>query len=141
MKIRHFLAAFAVAGAFLAAGAVPAFAAGPPVPAGCTFDQSDGVLTCVTATSTTNVTVGPVESASIMSPTTVGPFTITQLCDFHFMTSQIYTSAEFFDLTVTGTVTTTTTTERHGLAGKVFNTSTSTSSVVTAESDAGIACF
>lgn len=141
MKIRHLLAAFAAAGALLAAGAVPAFAAGPPVPAGCTFDQSDGVLTCVTATSTTDVTVGPVESASITSPTTVGPFTITQFCDFADQTSQIYTHAQFFELTVTGTVTTTTSTERHGLAGEVFNTSTSTSSVVTAVSDAGLACF
>jgi hypothetical protein len=139
VKIRHLLAALATAGALLAAGAVPAFAAGPPVPNGCTFDQSDGVLTCVTATSTTPVTFSD-SSDAIIAPATVGPFTVEQFCDF-VRGPGTYTETEFFDLTVNGTVTTTTATERHGLNGAVFNTSTSTSSVITGESDTGIACF
>ena len=122
MNMRHGLAGLVVAGvSMFATGAVPAFAAGPPVPAGCAFDQATGVLTCITTT-TSATTAGPF-TGGVIGNFTVGGFTAAQICAAAGMPDD---EASYIDLTLTETVATTTTTERHGLHGKVFHTSTST---------------
>jgi hypothetical protein len=125
MKIRHILVAMTVAGALLVAGAAPALAwGGPPVPPGCTFDQATGVLTCTTTTTST-ITAGPFNCtvATCEPPATFGGFTTDQICQFNGTPASAATV--FIDVTLIETVTTTTTTEQHGLNGKIFNTSTS----------------
>jgi hypothetical protein len=128
MSIRHVVAALTVAGASLA-GAAPALADGPPVPPGCSFDQATGVLTCVTTTTTVS-TVGPLTTGGDPS-STYGGVSGTQICDFYYGVSAPWTSISMTDVSLSETVTTTTTTERHGLHGKVFDTSTSTSTSLT----------
>jgi hypothetical protein len=117
------LAALVVAGGAVlgvGVGATPAFAAGPPVPAGCTFDG--GVLTCVTSAAA-QTHLGPFDPVAPV--TTVGGFTAAQICDllnapFSADTIHVVTGPGFL---LTESVTTTTTTMRHGLHGKVFSTS------------------
>jgi hypothetical protein len=132
MNIRPVLAALAVAGGLLVAGAAPAFASGPPVPPGCTFDQSDGVLTCV-STTTNATSVGPLStSGAVTPPATVDGLTVQQICVAVFGTSfGTFTDTALTNITFDVTVTATTTTERHGLNGKIFDTSTSASSAIT----------
>jgi hypothetical protein len=142
MKIRHVLAASALAGGLLAVGAAPAFAAGPPVPPGCTFDQATGVETCVTTTAVTG-TFGPFSTPSTGDDPTSDTFdgaTGLQLCDAEFGALP-WAVIGMNSVSFTGTVTTTTTTERHGLNGEVFDTSTSKSaSVNSLSADAQIGC-
>jgi hypothetical protein len=137
MNIRHVLAASAVAGGLLVAGAAPAFAAsGPSLPAGCTFDQATGVETCVTTAAVTG-TFGPFATpgadangssgAPVPGSDTFGGATGTQICDTYDNSSYPWGGVYMFGVSFTGTVTTTTTTVRHGLNGKVFDTSTSQS--------------
>ena len=99
-------------------------------PAGCSFNQATGVLTCSVVSQTT-VTDGPFTTTDFVPPSTLfGDFTGTQICDFRSgASSWIGTSLD--DVTITGVVTTTTTTQRHGLHGKVFATSSFTSSSIT----------
>lgn len=125
MNIRYVLVALATAGASLVIGAAPAFASGPPVPPGCSFDQ--GVLTCATTTTTTN-TIGPfsTDGVSYLASDTFGGFTGEQICEVNTGIGGAI-SINMSGVTLAETVTTTTTTERHGLNGNVFNTSTSTS--------------
>jgi hypothetical protein len=123
MNVRHVLVPLAAAGALLVISAAPAFAAGPPVPAGCSFDQATGVLTCVTTTASTSI-IGPfTTNGYVVARTTFGGVTGTQICQ------NVYGHAERFinlaDVSLDITVTTTRTTEEHGLNGKVFDTSTS----------------
>jgi hypothetical protein len=132
MSFRRVLVPLVVAGASLVIGTTPAFAAGPPVPAGCTFDQAIGVLTCV-ATTTSNTTV-PVNAGFVYPPATVDGFTVQQVCDAIFGPTGTATGLDFVNVTLDVSVATTTTTERHGLAGKLFDTSTATSSVITGSS-------
>jgi hypothetical protein len=136
MNIRHVLAASAVAGGLLVAGAAPAFAAsGPSLPAGCTFDQATGVETCVTSTSVTGTfgpftTPGAHSGGVVPGSDTFDGATGTQICDVYFGDSYTWSVVQFIAVSWVGTVTTTTTTERHGLNGKVFDTSTSQSASV-----------
>jgi hypothetical protein len=127
MKIRHVLAAttaaMTLAGALLVLGAAPALAWGHTV---CTFDQ--GVKTCVTTTTKT-ITAGPFTCSieggiNNCGTTTFGGFTVEQICQF--VVGVPDTVVTFDGMTLTGTVTTMTTTKRHGMNGNVFNTSTST---------------
>jgi hypothetical protein len=123
MNIRRVLVALAVAGGLLVAGAAPALAAGPPVPAGCTFDQSDGVLTCVTTTTGSGV-IGPFNTnGQVPDYITFDGFTGAQICGAIGVNGAAQDN--FTNLTVEAIVTTTTTTERHGLNGRVFYTSAS----------------
>jgi hypothetical protein len=131
MSFRRVLVPLVVAGASLVIGAAPALAAGPPVPTGCTFDKATGVLTCVTTT-TSNTTVLANTGGFVSPPATVDGFTVQQVCDG--LVAGPSGSAILLDLvnfTLDVKVTTTTRTERNGLAGKVFDTSTATSSVIT----------
>jgi hypothetical protein len=140
VKIRFGLAvAAAAAGVSLVAGAAPAFASGPPVPAGCTFDQAIGVETCVTATTGTTSTVGPFTTNDVPVSTTFAGVTGAQLCDL-IVPGLSLTGIRLAGLTFDETTTTTTTIERHGLNGKVFDTSTTTSTVPTALDNNEIFC-
>ena len=127
VQVRYGLAALAIAGGALAASAAPALAAGPPVPPGCSFDQATGVETCVTTTTTTT-TYGPVSTSGSAS-TTVGGVTGQQICTVAAGPGN-YTSFNLSNIVLNETVTTTTTTQRHGLNGKVFSTSTATSTTL-----------
>lgn len=125
----RFVALGIVGGFVLGVGAVPAFADGPPVPAGCTFNQATGVLSCVTSSSTTT-TVGPfTTNGFVAASTTFGRFTGAQICTAELGGS--YAKILLTGALLTETVTTTTTTLQHGLHGKVFDTSTSTSTSLT----------
>jgi hypothetical protein len=135
MNIRLGVAALAVAGAAIITSAAPALASGPPVPPGCSFDK--GVLTCVTTTTTTT-TAGPFSTnGEVPITTTFGEVvTGTQLCPSGADGVQLN------DVYFNETVTTTTTTERHGLNGKVFNTSTATTPSFNSVSNAdNVICF
>ena len=126
MNIRCILATLAMTGALLAAGAVPAFAGGPPVPPGCSFDQATGVLTCVTATTTAS-TIGPITTNGMVpADSTFDGFTGVQICIDGLGVPAGPSFVQFSDLVLGVTIATTTTTEQHGLHGKVFDTSTST---------------
>jgi hypothetical protein len=145
VKFRHgFALLAATAGVSLIMGAAPAFAAGPPVPAGCTFDQSDGVLTCVTSTTAT-MTAGPFSTPSypalVSISVSVGGFTGLQICDA-LSSPAIAWGRYAFSGTFTETVTTTTTTEQHGhgLHSKVFATSTTTSATLDNAPDSAFEC-
>jgi hypothetical protein len=116
----------AVAAASLVIGATPALASGPKVPPGCSFDQATGVLTCATTTTTTS-TAGPFSTnGPVPASTTFGGFTGTQICDFVFGGGNPGTVV-LTGVTLSESITATTTTEQHGLRGKVFDTSSSTS--------------
>jgi hypothetical protein len=127
MMIRRCLAALFLAGAILlGVGTGPAFAEGPKVPSGCSFDR--GVLTCVTAT-TTPLSVGPVYAGNLPVSTDFEGFTGAQICEFLGVPDAIVLDSN--GVVLHGTVTTTTTTERHGLHGRVFDTSVATSTTLT----------
>jgi hypothetical protein len=139
MSIRRILAALAVAGALLVAGAAPAFAAGPPVPAGCSFDQATGVLTCVTTTTTTSA-IGPFSTiGAVPVSTTFDGVTGQQIVNTVFPGFGCIEVA-LQNATFSATFMTTTTTERHGLHGKVFDTSTSTSLTSLTRTGGGVGC-
>jgi hypothetical protein len=137
MNVRSVAVALAAAGALLAGGAAPAFASGPPVPAGCNFDQATSVLTCTTTTTTQ---VGPITTTDQglgtglagSTPvywnsvsTTFDGFTGQQLCNLFVGSGSNPTVIMMLNVDLA--VTTTTTTEGHGLNGKVFATSATTS--------------
>jgi hypothetical protein len=132
VRIRHGFAVLAIAaGAFAVTGAAPAFADAPPVPPGCSFDQATGVETCVTTTTTTS-TAGPFYTTGFVpATTTFGGVTGQQICDLYEGNGTPWEYIRLSGLSLKETVTTTTTTERHGLNGKVFDTSTSTSTSLT----------
>ena len=137
MNLRRALVALAAAGALLVIGAAPALADGPPVPPGCSFDQATGVLTCVSTTTTTS-TAGPYSTdGPVPATTTFGGFTGTQLCAL-IPSGAITVSLS--NLVLLESVTATTTTEQHGLHGKVFDTSTSTSAVLTGLRGGSLSC-
>jgi hypothetical protein len=136
-NIRGVVVAVTAAGALLAGGATPAFAASAPkVPAGCSFDQAVGVLTC---TSTTTTQIGPMTTADQglgaagvypggtyywnSANTTISGFAPAQICKM--FTGHLPTVFGLYLVVVD--IVTTTTTERHGLQGRVFETSSSTS--------------
>lgn len=131
MKIRHgFAILAAAAGASLVMGAAPAFADGRPVPSGCSFDRAIGVLTCVTTTTATS-TVGPITTNGwVDASTTFGGFTGVEICDVGAF-RESWKLIAMRGISLVETVSTTTTIERHGLHGKVFDTSTSTSTTLT----------
>jgi len=141
VKIRIGLAAVAAAaGAALVMGAAPAFASGPPVPAGCTFDQATGVETCVTTTSTsTNIWINTDGDLIPASTRVYDGITGAQIC-----TELGYGSGAsevgFYNAVFVDTTTTTTTSERHGLNGRVFNTSTSASQSFTGVVSGSLGC-
>ena len=137
MNIRRVLVALAAAGALLVIGAVPALADGPPVPPGCSFDQATGVLTCVSTTTTTS-TAGPfTTNGPVPASTTFGGFTGTQLCA---LIPAGAIRVTLTNLVLVESVTATTTTEQHGLHGEVFDTSTSTSAVLTGLGGGSLSC-
>ncbi len=112
-----------------------AWAAGPKVPAGCSFDQSAGILSCTT-TSTTTSQLGPETSDGQFVPasTLFDGVTGAQICDAAFagIFSGIPASIEMSGSTYLDVaVTVTTTTQRYGLHGRTFATSTVTSSTFT----------
>jgi hypothetical protein len=128
--VRSGLVAFGVVAASWVLGVAPALAAGPPVPAGCSFNQ--GVLTCTTTTTGTG-TEGPFNTQGVFVPasTVFGDYTGAQICIATYGSEPpggYYINLRLDNTYVAGTVTTTTTTENHGLHGKVFATSSSTSS-------------
>jgi hypothetical protein len=123
MKIRRVLLTVMATGALLGAGAAPAFAAGPRVPAGCSFDQATGVLTCV-STTTSDSTLGPFTSGGwVPAAETYGGFSGTQVCGGLGIRNTVQWGLD--NLVFRVAVKTTTTTERHGLNGEVFSTVTS----------------
>lgn len=122
------LAALAIVGG-LVLGVAGTAAADPKVPDGCTFAK--GVLSCVT-TSSSSKTLGPISTTDYVTPsTTFGGVTAQQICDFQFPPPGQRTGVKFTDLTLDVIVTTTTTSERHGLNGKVFNSSSVDSARIT----------
>jgi len=123
MKIRHVLVGLVAVGALSVVGVVPALAGGPKVPTGCSFNQ--GVLTCVSSTSTQN-TIGPLSTKQVPMSTTFDGFTGVQICDTAFGAAP-YDFIAMLNVSLVEAVMTTTTTEAHGLHGSVFDTSTSTS--------------
>jgi hypothetical protein len=131
--VRNGLVALGVVAASWVLGTAPAVAAGPPVPTGCSFDQANGVLTCTTTTTTT-VTEGPFTTNAVPLSTVFGDFTGLEICLAAFGPPPYPPPVtwEFvgfmFDVFVTGTVTTATTTQTHGLQGKVFASSSTSSS-------------
>lgn len=139
--LRTGLVALGVVTASWVLGAAPAFASGPPVPAGCSFGQPPGVLSCSVSTNQT-LTGGPFTTDEVSASTVFGDFTGTQICtEVDGLPSQgVYTFIVMNNVTVTGVVTTTTTTQSHGLHGKVFGTSSSTSSSVTGVAFDSIGC-
>jgi hypothetical protein len=97
------------------------------------------VLTCITTTTTTT-TAGPFSTNGEVPITTTfgGVVTGTQLCGGGPDLDGVQLNDVYFNETVT----TTTTTERHGLNGKVFNTSTATTpSFNSITSDGGVICY
>ena len=134
------LALGVVAGS-LVVGAAPALAAkGPPVPAGCSFNQATGVLTCVTGTTKT-VSEGPfTTSGNLPATSKFGDFTGLQICSYFYPTT-VATTVGLLNVPLKGTVTTTVTSESHGLGGKVFASSTSTSSTLTTITAGEITCI
>ncbi len=132
-------AVLAVAAAAVAVPAMPAFASGPPAPPGCTFDQTTGVLTCRTTTTTTS-TIGPFSTNDFVPlNTTFDGVTGQQMIQATFDDTPCI--AIFLnDATFDATFTTTTTTERHGLEGHVFDTSTSTSLTSLIDDSPGVGC-
>ena len=98
----------------------------PPLPAGCSFNQATGVLTCVSTTTSTS-RIGPfTTNGFVAGSTTFGGFSGAQVCTaigFRFEATLVHPVNVFLDVTTA----TTTTTKRHGLRGSVFHTSTSTS--------------
>jgi hypothetical protein len=142
--IRKGLVALGVVAASWVVGAAPAFAEGPPVPAGCSFDQANGVLYCTTTTTRT-VTEGPFTTTFVPVSTVFGDFTGLEICEAAFGPPPYPPPVtwEFigfmFNVFVTGTVSTATTTQTHGLHGKVFATS-STSTFNALSVSGGISC-
>lgn len=129
MRVRRVVLALGAVTASAVLTAAPAFAGGPPVPAGCTFDQTDGVLSCITGSSTTTTTEGPFTTdGGVPVSTTFAGVTGLQLCDVSG--TENWTGIGLDDVSFTETVTTTTTTQRHGLHGKLFSTSTTTSAPI-----------
>jgi hypothetical protein len=147
--LRNGLVALGVMAASCVVGASPVLAAakGPQVPAGCSLNKTTGVLTCSTTT-TTKVSEGPfntlgasigtsgiVEGTVVSTSTAFGDFTGTQICMFENtatqVTTRVWTEVALTNVVVNGVITTTGTTQRHGLNGKVFATSTSTSLAIT----------
>jgi hypothetical protein len=124
-------------------GTMRAFAEGPPVPAGCTFDQANGVLTCL-ATTTTTSNLGPfsTKGRTVPSSETFGGFTGVEICAYFYGGGGAATGIEFWLLTLTETTTTTTRTERHGLQGRVLDTSsvTTSSSITGLSAPLGLTC-
>jgi hypothetical protein len=142
--LRSGFVALGVVTASLVLGMAPAFAAGPPVPAGCSLTQ--GVLTCTTTTTTTG-TEGPfsTQGAFVPASTVFGDYTGAQICIATYGPEPAggdYTSLSLDNTYVTATVTTTTTRQSHGLHGKVFVTSSSTSSSgLSISADSAVTCI
>ena len=143
--LRNGMVALGVIAASCVVGASPALAAPKGLPAGCSLNKTTGVLTCSTTT-TTKVSEGPfntpgafistseiVEGTLVPGSTVFGDFTGTQICMFENTGTQVTTGVwtALTNVVVNGVITTTTTTQRHGLNGKIFATSTSTSSSIT----------
>jgi hypothetical protein len=129
-------------GLFIGTATMPAFADGPPVPAGCTFDQANGVRTCVVTTTTTK-NLGPFDSKGVVPSSTVfGGFTGEEICVFLYGPGSGPNTIQFSFLTLTATATVTTTTEGYGLAGKVFDTSsvTTNSTLIRASAPSLVTC-
>jgi hypothetical protein len=136
--IRRCLATLLLAGGIvLGAGTVPAFAEGPPVPPGCTFDS--GVRTCVTKISGNINTLGSFNTGEqfVQASNVFGGLTGTQICDLLLagqpQLQHTWTSIRFRTPgeSLTERTTTTTTDEGHGLHGEIFGTSTSTVTTLT----------
>src|SRR5882757_7923800 len=67
MRFARFLIGGAIAAAAVPVGALPAYAKGPPVPTGCTFNGSTGQTTCVTTQQSSTTEAGPIT----VSPSTI----------------------------------------------------------------------
>jgi hypothetical protein len=143
--LRNGLVTLGVMAASCVVSASPALAAPKGPPAGCSLNKTTGVLTCTTTTTKTvsegpfntpgaSISTGVIVAGTLVPGSTVfGDFTGTQICTFAHPGTQVATPAwtALTNVEVNGVITTTTTTQRHGLHGKVFATSTSTSSSVT----------
>lgn len=106
----------------LTLGAGPASASGPPVPLNCTFDR--GIETCVTSMNSTRIW-GPYSTGTTPATTIFGDLTGVQICeDVNPFTSQLPVNLSFEQLTWQDVTTTTTTTLRQGLGGRLLDTST-----------------
>jgi hypothetical protein len=125
LDICHGVIALAATGVSLVLNVVPAYA-NPSVPSGCQFDQGAGVQTCTTTTITSS-TVGPyITNGYVPASTTFGGVTGEEICAV-LDPGVYYTEVELHNVSLDVTITTTTTTQRHGLNGKVFQTSTAAS--------------
>ena len=145
MIIRRIAVLLAMTVASVLGMSTAASAAGPPVPEGCAFDH--GVRTCTTTSSQT-VTQGPFTTPGSSPDTTVvntptstvfGDFTGLQICQAAFSPVD-WIRFGMSVVTVTGVVTTTTTTKAHGVRGPVFDSSDSTSSSVSEVRGGTLAC-
>ena len=132
MTVRRFLFALTVVGGSLVFGSAAAMAA-PKVPSGCTFDQ--GVQTCIAST-TTVAQVGPETTNAQFVPasTMFDGVAGTQICGAVFVgaaggspASRIEMSGDTY---LNVSITVTTSTQRHGMNGPVFATSTTTTSTL-----------
>ena len=145
--LRNGLVALGVMAASCVVAAAPVLAAPKGLPAGCSLNKTTGVLTCSTTTKT-KVSEGPfntpgasvstsglVEGTLVPVSTAFGDFTGNQICMFENtatqVTTRVWTEVALTNVVVNAVITTTSTTQRHGLNGKVFATSTSTSLSIT----------
>jgi hypothetical protein len=127
MSVRRIVFALAVVGGSLVCTSTTALAVGPKVPPGCTFDQ--GRLTCTTS-SVTAGQLGPETTSSQFIPadTMFDGIAGSQICIAVFggigISSPVSIEMDgntYLDVTIT----TTTTTQRDGLNGKVVASSSS----------------
>jgi hypothetical protein len=129
MTARRFLFALTVVGGSLVFGSATALAA-PKVPSGCTFDQ--GVQTCISSTTTVSQLPETTNSQFISASTMFDGISGSQICGAVFVgaaggapaTRIEMDGSTFLDVSITVT----TTTQRHGMNGPVFATSTSSTS-------------
>lgn len=145
MTVRRIVIALTVVGGSLVFASTTALAAGgPKVPAGCSFDKAQGVLTCVTAATTTSQ-LGPETTAGLWVPasTTFDGISGTQICMAVFggipgsSPATIEMQGSTY-LTVATTVTTTT--ERSGMHGPVLSTSTSSATSLVGAVSGSMGC-
>lgn len=138
------------AAACLAASATAAAASGPPVSLGCTFvraadaagqNGTTGVETC-TSRSEDSLLIGPFSTNGVVpGTTTFDGITGADICRSFFGEDTPFTNwVSLDDVLLNVHVLTVTTTQRHGLHGAVFNTTTATYRYVFNIAGGGFGC-
>jgi hypothetical protein len=119
MRFAKFVVGGATAAAAVPLGALPAYAKGVPVPAGCTFNGSTGQTTCVTTQQSATTVAGPI---TVNPPTIVDGNPAANLCggpNPNLVDVLLFGS-------LTETTTTTTTTVHQGVSPRGHQVSQST---------------